>query len=67
MKHIKTQQELNESSENLNISDVIERLIQYEAIKYVDKYEWESMKEQGQAYSAFLAGCKYILSNKDKF
>jgi hypothetical protein len=29
MKHLKTQQELNEAQENLNISDVRERLINY--------------------------------------
>ena len=29
MKHLKTQKQLNEASENLNISDVRERLISY--------------------------------------
>jgi hypothetical protein len=29
MKHLKTQQQLNEAQENLNISDVRERLINY--------------------------------------
>jgi hypothetical protein len=35
MKHIKTQQELNEASENLNISDVMKRSLEY--YKYIDE------------------------------
>ena len=34
MKHIKTQQELNEAQENLNISDVMKRSLEY--YKYID-------------------------------
>jgi hypothetical protein len=67
MKHIKAQQQLNEASENLNISDVIERLIQDKSKEYIGKYKWDNFKEEGIAYSAFLAGCRYILLNKDKF
>jgi hypothetical protein len=61
MKHLKTPQELNEASENLNISDVIERLIQDKSKEYVDEYKFDNMKEEGIAYSAFLAGCRYII------
>ena len=60
-------QELNETSENLNIFDVIERLIQDKSKEYVNEYKFDNMKEEGIAYSAFLAGCRYILLNKDKF
>mgnify|MGYP006314915767 CR=1 FL=1 len=34
MKHLKTQNQLNESSENLNISDVMKRSLEY--YKYID-------------------------------
>ena len=34
MKHLKTQKQLNEASENLNISDVMKRSLEY--YKYID-------------------------------
>ena len=63
-RHIKS---FNEATENLNISDVIERLIQDKSKEYIGEYNWDNFKEEGIAYSAFLAGCRYILLNKDKF
>ena len=63
-RHIKS---FNEATENLNISDVIERLLQDKSKEYIGEYNWDNFKEEGIAYSAFLAGCRYILLNKDKY
>ncbi len=53
MKHLKTQQQLNEASENLNISDVSDSKLytRSEVIKliqdfYIDKNKWDYNNDQ---------------------
>jgi hypothetical protein len=53
MKHLKTPQELNEASENLNISDVISSKTKDEILKMIDDLE-----ERGDFY---------IFNNREDF
>lgn len=50
----------------LTLSDNIEKILQDKAKEYVSKFEWDSLKEEGIAYSAYLAGSREtFLSIKD--
>jgi len=50
----------------LNIPVVIEHFLQDKGLEYVESLDFDNMKEQGIAYSSFVAACKYIVANKDK-
>jgi len=61
MKHLKTQEQLNESAENLNMSDVMKRINdlkdEYDRIRNYeyDKYddEWEAMDRKRSIETVF--------------
>jgi len=45
---------------------VIERFLQDKGIEYAESLDFDNIKEQGIAYSSFVAACKFIVANKDK-
>lgn len=49
----------------LNIPVVIERFLQDKGLEYAESLDFDNMKEQGIAYSSFVAACKFIVANKD--
>jgi len=50
----------------LNIPVVIERFSQDKGLEYAKSLGFDNMKEQGIAYSSFVAACKFIVVNRDK-
>lgn len=50
----------------LNIPVVVERFLQDKGLEYAESLDFDNMKEQGIAYSSFVAACKFIVANRDK-
>jgi len=50
----------------LNIPVAIERFLQDKGLEYAESLDFDNMKEQGIAYSSFMAACKFIVANRDK-
>jgi hypothetical protein len=62
MKHLKTPQELNEASENLNISDVMRRSVEY--YEYIDKVGRELSEIISKQIEPLLKENKYDEAKK---
>lgn len=50
----------------LNIPVVIERFLQDKGLEYAESLDFDNMKEEGIAYSSFVAACKFIVANREK-
>ena len=50
----------------LNIPVFIERFLQDKGLEYAESLDFDNMKEEGIAYSSFVAACKFVVANKDK-